>query len=258
MDERLEELFPMYALGALSEDERARVDAYVAADPNARTRLEEALHSAGVIGFEAQPVAPSPQVKHTLMARVNADAQSRFAPVSKRARWNWPRFAWPALAVASLLAVIILGAWVASLNAQLARLQQETARLQQELLTQQEVLAQLSAPEVSASAIAGTAAQPQAHGQMLADPSQQQAVLVVSDLAPLPPDRTYQFWLIRQNVPVSAGLFTVDAQGHAILAVQSAEAIGSFDAIGVSIEPAGGSQQPTGDIVMLGSLSPSS
>jgi anti-sigma-K factor RskA len=41
------------------------------------------------------------------------------------------------------------------------------------------------------------------------------------------------------------------------LAVQAADAIGSFDAIGVSIEPDGGSPQPTGDIVMLSNLSSS-
>jgi anti-sigma-K factor RskA len=258
MDDRLEELFPLYALGALTEDERARVDTYVAADPEARARLDEALRSAAFIGFEAQPVSPSPQVKQDLMARVNADAQRRFAPTQERSRWKWPRLVWPALAVTGLVAVIVLGAWALSLNAQIARLQQETARLQQELVVQQEVLAQLSAPKMSASAITGTDVQPQAHGQMLANPAQPQAVLIVSDLAPLPPDRVYQFWLIRQNVPVSAGLFTVDEQGHAILPVEAAEVIGAFDTIGVSIEPSGGSPQPTGDIVMLGSLGPSS
>jgi anti-sigma-K factor RskA len=74
-------------------------------------------------------------------------------------------------------------------------------------------------------------------------------------LAPLPSGKVYQFWLIKGDTPVSAGLFSVDTQGRGLLSVSTSEPIGSFDAIGVSIEPEGGSPQPTGDIVMLSKLS---
>jgi anti-sigma-K factor RskA len=104
-------------------------------------------------------------------------------------------------------------------------------------------------------AIAGTDVQPEARGQLLGDPQSGSGVLIVSGLRPLEPGRVYQFWLIRGDSPVSAGVFHIDEQGAAIVNVSAGAAIGSYDAMGVSIEPEGGSAQPTGDIVMLASLS---
>ena len=129
--------------------------------------------------------------------------------------------------------------------------------MQRDLVASRETLAQVIAPNVRAIAITGTPVQPEAHGKLIADPGGNSALLVTSDLKPLPPEQVYQFWLIRGDVPVSGGLFTVDTGGRGILRVESDEAVESFDAIGVSIEPVGGSPQPTGPIVMLGKLSES-
>lgn len=259
MNERLEDLFPFYALGALTDDERAEVDAYAAADPGARARLDEAIRTAGSVAFDAAPVEPAPRLKQALMARVAADARTRHPTAPSRWGFSGSRLFSPSrrghslavATVAGILLAVLFGVWALMLNV-------EVNRLQQELLAQREVIAQLAASDVRAMSISGTAAQPQARGQLLTDPAQSTALLVVSNLAPLPPDRVYQFWLIRGDAPVSAGTFTVDDRGRAVLPLTSREAIGTFDAVGVSIEPSGGSRQPTGDIVMLGRLASSS
>ena len=69
-----EELFPFYALDALTAEEREEVERYVAADPAARLRLAELTAAALELGASAPPLAPSPAVKANLMARVAADA----------------------------------------------------------------------------------------------------------------------------------------------------------------------------------------
>ena len=73
-------------------------------------------------------------------------------------------------------------------------------------------------------------------------------------MANLPPPETgttYQAWLIVGGAPVSAGTFDVDASGRGLHHI--AATTGSFDAVGVSLEPAGGSDQPTPDqIILLG------
>ncbi len=263
MDERLEELFPFYALGALTDEERTQVDAYVAADADARIRLDEAIRAAAALPYAARPIAPRSQVKQDVLKRVKAAAPSRLAPTrtsfsAKVARFldrpAW-RIAMPLVAVASLIAAVVAGVWAISLNDEVNRLRVEQAALQRELLTKRDVLAQIALPQSRAIAIAGTPVQPHAYGQMIANPNGNSGVLIVADLAPLPPGKVYQFWLIKGNTPVSAGLFGVDAQGRGLLPVRASESVGSFDAIGVSIEPEGGSPQPTGDIVMLGKLS---
>ena len=50
------------------------------------------------------------------------------------------------------------------------------------------------------------------------------------------------------------GPLTVDANGQGVLIITSEEAIGSFNSLGISVEPEGGSTQPTGDIVVLSDL----
>ena len=266
MNEKIEELFTFYALGAVTEAERQQVEAYVASDPEARLRLDEMIRTASALSYASEPLEPPPGLKRTLMDRVHADAQKRFAasppPDSES---GWSRFMniflstpgqWlpQAVAVASLLIALAIGSWGLSLRNQLAQLQTETAALQKELADQRVVLAHVVSPNSQTFLISGTEHQPQAHGQLMADSQTGSAVLVVSGLQQLDVGKIYEFWLIDGDTPVAAGLFEVNEEGKAILQVSQAVMPESYDAIGISIEPQTGSQQPTGDIVMLGAL----
>jgi anti-sigma-K factor RskA len=259
MDERVEELFPLYALGGLSGDERRQVETYVAAHPEARARLDELIETASAVPFSAPPVDPPPMVKRAVMARVRADAVVRRVPPHDAQPSWWMRglraLRSPALAGASLAIAVLAIAWAITLNAEVGRLREATVALQRELAAQRDVIGQISAPGVQVMAIAGTPVQPDARGQLIANPDSRSAVLILSGLAALEPGRVYQFWLIRSETPVSAGTFEVDEQGRAVLTVEADTLIGTFDAMGVSIEPEGGSPQPTGAIVMLGEVS---
>ncbi|MBK8429796.1 MAG: anti-sigma factor [Chloroflexi bacterium] len=64
----------------------------------------------------------------------------------------------------------------------------------------------------------------------------------------------HQVLLIRDDGHDTAETFTVSTEGNGVLVVHSAEPLNTFTAVGVSIEPAGGSIQRTGEIVLLGNL----
>jgi hypothetical protein len=49
-------------------------------------------------------------------------------------------------------------------------------------------------------------------------------------------------------------LLRVDENGQAVFIVTSNETIGSFKSLGISVEPDGGSLEPTGDIVVLSDI----
>ncbi len=84
-NDRIEdELFPFYALDALTDEERAEVDAYVAANPAARDRLSTALADAAALVELSAPLTPAPEVKARLMARVEADAATTALPTADR------------------------------------------------------------------------------------------------------------------------------------------------------------------------------
>jgi anti-sigma-K factor RskA len=77
-------------------------------------------------------------------------------------------------------------------------------------------------------------------------------VLVVSNLQPLAPNQTYQFWLLpADGPPVSAGLIPVLDVTTGTLTVKIPAQNSNFANVGLSIEPSGGSPAPTGDIVLL-------
>ncbi len=83
-------------------------------------------------------------------------------------------------------------------------------------------------------------------------PGSSDAVLVGSGLADLGEDQTYQLWAIDSRAddaaPVSAGTF--DLAGNDVRAILSRTDVES-PIWAVSIEPMGGSPQPTGEIVLI-------
>ena len=265
MDENLEELLTFYALGALTESERAQVEVYINSYPEAKRRLDEMIRTTSALPYAVESVDPSAALKKKLMDRVKADSRARFASPRQAPADSWSRlldFFRPragnrlsnAVALLSLFIALGLGAWGLSLRNKMVSLQTEIASLRQELSVQRVVLAQVTSPQARTFAISGTEHQPQAHGQLIEDSKTGSVTFIVSDLKPLESGFIYEFWLIKDNTLVPAGLFKVDEHGQAILQVAQNVPPDSFNAIGVSIEPQGGSQQPTGDIVMLGKL----
>ncbi len=296
MNERIEqELFPFYVLDALSEVERAEVEAYVAADAEAKARLDSLMKTAEHLPYEAEPIQPSPDVKANLMRRVQDDRRAKATAVSPPAssrqperlafsdrlrRW-YGRFqghpALPALAAACVVLAIVSVVWglrqaqqQADWQAQVADLEAENTSLQNEkeiLRTQNDQLRQLlndrdqqlatyQEPGSITLAIGdATGDHPEAGGTLTIDMETATAVFLAENLGQLDDTQVYQLWLIRGDTPVSAGIFAVDELGRGTLAVSSATP-GTFDAIGLTIEPAGGSETPTLDqIILLGVVS---
>jgi anti-sigma-K factor RskA len=286
-DERIEEeLFPFYALDALTNEERAEVERYVAANPPARLRLMELTTAAADLSATAEPIQPSAAVKANLMARVEADAQSAApgrastrrdsppAPAAQarppaRRRWGWLPAAGLALAVLALLVaagvIVNQNRQIGSLRATIDSLQQSVAGLEadleglelindelsDQLRAREDQLATYLAPGAITLALGDITGQnPDSVGSLTIDPASGAATLLVANLPPLAEDQTYQAWLIVDDTLVSAGTFDVDQNGAASHAIEGARP-GDFDGVGVSREPAGGSEQPTSDQIIL-------
>lgn len=258
MDNHIEELLPFYVLDAVTEEERELVEAYLAEHRELRAQVEEMSGAASALPQGVAPVEPSPRTKAAVMARVAAEGRSRSSAAAQPShRVNRFESFFRTFSLAAAAVAII---WVVVLNIQVVGLRNEIASLNNALAAQSISLNQIieTLPQNNPSgtitvALKGTQVQPRAQGQLIADPASQSAVLVVTGLPPLEAGRTYQVWLIA-DAPVSAGLLTVDANGQGVLIVTSTASIGSFQSLGISVEPVGGSPQPTGDIVVLSDL----
>lgn len=132
---------------------------------------------------------------------------------------------------AALLAVLSVGAtWRAvSLDRQLGSVTAAAA----------DVTAVLTAPD------AATVSAPVATGgraAVVSSASQGRAVLVTDGMPPAPAGRTYQIWFITGSGAASPAGFVPAGEHTATLLVGD---LGSAGAVGVTVEPDGGSPQPT-------------
>ena len=78
-------------------------------------------------------------------------------------------------------------------------------------------------------------------------PTASETYLIVAGLQEAPANHTYQLWFMDGTTPISAGVFDVSG-GLAIVEVD--RSIEGFDGAAVTIEPAGGSTEPTSTPIM--------
>jgi anti-sigma-K factor RskA len=264
---QIEELLPFYALDALTDDEKSQVEAYLREHPEMREQIKEMQSASSALPYSVPPMEPSSRVKESLMARVAAEAKGR-SMISEPKQASRPREMQNIFQFLSFGFAVVAVVWAVVLNIQLNQMRSEVSTLKGALVSQSTALEKINQsieqintklPEANPSSavtisLKGTSVQPKAQGELIANPNNQTAVLVITGLPKLEAGKTYQVWLIDAAGPKSAGLLSVDTGGQGVVVVSSNTTIGSFQVLAISVEPAGGSVQPTGDIVMSGNL----
>ncbi|MGI8856728.1 MAG: anti-sigma factor, partial [Thermomicrobiales bacterium] len=75
--------------------------------------------------------------------------------------------------------------------------------------------------------------------------------MAVWKLPPLPPDRTYQLWFrLDDQTRVGITTFSVDAKGAAVMRLDVPPMAHAYVQCGITMEPRGGSPQPTGPRIL--------
>ncbi len=249
MNEHVTDLLALYALDGLEPDERRGVETHLAVCAACRAEAEREARLVAVLAESLPLVAPDPRLRAKTLARVGV----RSAKPSRPARAAEPRAddkprgwltlpRWVPVALSVVLAV--LAGWNVYLTGELNALQQQ-------LTGTTRAVGLITSPATEAIELASAEGDPTAHGNAYVNTTSQGVVLVVQRLAPLPTNQTYQAWLITDSGPVSAGLFNVTDAGWGMTWLSIPFTPGA--AVGVSREPAGGSEQPT-EVVLLGGL----
>lgn len=256
--DELRDLLPAYALGALDAAELARAQQLLKECPEAQAELADYAGLSRALAGQVQPIAPPPALRDKLMAQINEQAAQpaqvtpsapslTVVPTKPKSR-AW--IGWAAATAALILLVISNAYWVNQSNA---------TRSEVELLraAQEEVFALTSAENLRHSTLASTTgSSDNVLANLLWEDNAQTALLTTANLPALPANQTYQLWLIGEDgQPVSAGIFRIDESGIGSLIVNLPDAPQAFQAIAISQEPAGGSEQPTTNPLALGELS---
>ena len=131
---------------------------------------------------------------------------------------------------------------------QLASTEARLAEAESELVSAGELRAVLASNDGSVVSLTGPG---EGTMRFAYSPTTGQGVLIGDGLAAVDEAQTYQAWLIDDGVPQPAGLFS-PTDGEVTFAVEGDP--GTAEAVAVTLEPAGGSPQPTTDILYLSEL----
>jgi anti-sigma-K factor RskA len=227
-----------YALDALTEIERAAFGRHVAACESCAFEVAELQETSARLG--AALAAPPPaRMRTAVLSEVGRTRQVAARPpgraAARTAVQRWRR--WTAGAVAA--SVLAIGAAATTWVVQQQRLDDERRQSEQLAQRQERVNAVLTAGDVRFS----TAPVPGGGKLTVASsPSRNAGVVVLSDLPAPPSDRVYQLWLLSDGgSPASAGVMAAGQRGGTTLV----ETLGGASDVGVTLEPPGGSAQPS-------------
>lgn len=261
--ETVESLIAAYSLGATDPEESELVQARLADCPQAAQELAEYTELKEAMLFSAPPVQAPPDLADKLMAAASstADDGTRAGPstgssgglAAQLGQWLAGRRWQLSPVLATLAIVLLIGSnlyWQAQLNA--VRAQQ--AEMAERLQVQNALMVLIGAGNAQRVELPPQAEESEAHAAMVWDPDRRRAFLYVGNFPTLPPTEVYQLWLIRDDTRVSGGLFTVDDNGAGTLLLEAPEPLGTYEAVGITPEPAGGSPGPTAPPVVKGPL----
>ena len=258
--EELAGLLPACALGALDDAEQALVRAHVPTCAACRGQLASYYGVASALALAAAPASPATGLRDRILR--GAGLQPRRSPLTTwLERWRLPRpgsFGLarlsPAFAAVALLLAVGAGVQSVRLQAELGRQVAVNRSLADQAAAQEQLTNSLLGPGLVVRAIKSTDAASAAEAYLYLNPTGQHAYIWASGLPAAPEGKAYQLWLIQDGRRTSGGLFVPGPDGVGHLAVFAPEPLSSYQAVGITVEPAAGSPGPTGPRVLGGPI----
>ena len=253
------ELIPLHALGALDAATAQAVEDYLGqASLEERRESAEFREVAALLPFALLSPTVTPTLKGQLLERINEglserQTTSQVLAFNQRSRLEERRSSsftqWLAIA-----ASLILAAASAFLFWQNRQLRAERASIAQQLQATEREINRMLAPSTRIITLGGKEA-PQASAKLIWDTTRGEWVMQVFNLPAPPVGMDYQLWYVTRDAKISAAVFRPNAQGRHELRLSLPAGIASnLSATAVTLEPAGGSPQPTGKFYLLAQI----
>jgi anti-sigma-K factor RskA len=256
-----QDLAAAYALGALSADEARRFEAFLAVSPEAQREVREYREVAALLALDGPEGARSLPggLRDRVLTRIAEQKNRALRPMVREQAARPSSVVWVALA-ASLLLAVGLGAGLVSVRGRLAALQGELAarnatldRTAQQLAERDATLNSILEPGLELYQLTSSG-DPEPGIQLFWNRQRNQAIVHGFRLKPVPSGKAYQLWFIKDGAPIPSVTFKPELDGHAEVEHVAVPAAGALSAAAVTIEPEGGSAQPTSPVVLVGPL----
>jgi len=266
MEEQLHLLTGAYALNAVNDIDRAAFEKHALDDPQTREEARELSETAALLAYAVEPETPPAHLKADVMAAIRntrqlpASAVSRDVPQTLSASRPQSRTrpgnrttartrpggrphltALRGLAAAAAVLLIVaggVGGWAIGHNSGQNSAAEKVAAIDHQ---QQAVAAIVTASDAK---LATSKLPDGAVVTVASSASLDKAAVLVHGIPQLPADKTYEMWFISAAGAVPAGLMSPPAQGAPGVLVLDRPIDGATH-VGITVEPAGGSAQPT-------------
>lgn len=237
--DELRTMLASYAIGALPEEEMPLIRDHILTCEDCMREADAFAAAVPALALTVEPVELPAGFTDAVLAKVRHEQVAETAPT--RRSWSLlPRLAFGGLAIVAAL----LGGAFLDARQDARRAERDVIALERTIERNEEVLANFVRHDDGWRLEGSTGAV----GRMV--PTPQGATFAVAGL-PTPPDgHTYQLWLLRGAcgddpcAPTSAGTFDVDS---GLVVVEVERSVRNFAGAAVTLEPAGGSEQPTTD-----------
>jgi anti-sigma-K factor RskA len=225
----LHELAAGYALDALDGAERAAFEKHLTGCEQCAADVRAFRETAALLAYAEDAPEPDAELRERILEEARRERPQPSVVVLR------PRRALVATglaAAAAVAAAVGLGIWAANLS--------------NSLDTERAALADRA--RVAAILVDDQARRlPMGDQGEVVSSSDGDAVMIVRDLDPAPSGQTYEAWVIDAGGPVKAGLFEGGRQEIVLLQ----QPVGTGAMVAVTLEPEGGSDQPTTDVLFV-------
>ncbi len=257
----------LYAMGALSAEERASVAAALRGDAAVREELARLHGDLALLALSTEQHAPPAGSFERLRVRMQSSDSSALQATAaasgvdsaasnvvtmRRSKWSIA-IPW-SIAAALAVSTILLGTRVSALNDALQDEAGLVANLAAKASHAQQVLEVLSAPNAQRVTLTASRvpAMPTARATYL--PERGALIMQADNLKPLPANKAYELWVLPADgaAPIAAGTFTPNSEGYAAVVLPKLPGGIAAKGFGVTIEKAEGSPVPTSPVILSG------
>ena len=283
--DEVKEIAPLYVIGAL--DERTAHDVEVALQDASVEQQRVVARWRDVVALlpQALPIqTPPDDLRERLLNRIAEESQQtpieiaveestlmemaelngkKTLPFVQPRRVESKTMRWMLIAATVLLA--FTSGYFYKQKADFARERNDLARerddiarernsLSEELASLKEQVDDIVSPKTRVIAMVGDET-PQANAKLVWDTKAQRWAIYIFDLPAPPSDKDYQLWYVTTNAKISATVFRTDSLGRTVLKLTlPPDALAGLAATAVTLEPRGGSPQPTGKFYLKASI----
>lgn len=269
--EQFEELCAGYVLNALEPEERQEFEVMLEnASVEEQELYQEMQAAANQMAFSVESNQAPGVVRERILEQVQSEEKdAEITSTDKKTStgnesnsFDRGTFA-IAASFALLLVTLSLVFYSFNLSTEISNqeevIEEQQARiseLQNDIQRKEELLSILESREVDLVMMSGMEVNPNGYGKVIWDSESKRALLQVSNLPAVPADKDYQLWIIKNNKPVSAGVFAVnDPKKDSFFKIEEMAADEqAADAFAITMEPKGGMPQPTGDMYLMGNM----